>query len=260
MLKVANSRNSERTGSVGELPVWLPCVTFQTTDWVAIQEASGEQEVVSGQALERICTVYWFPLYAYARRRGYSTHDAQDLTQAFFSRLVEKQTCRIANPGRGRFRTFLLTAFSRFLKDCHAHATAGKRGGGCPPVSIDARDAEGLYEAEGVDHFTPECVYERQWATTLLDRVVRRLASEFSAQGRMEFFESLKPYLWGEQSLAPQREVALRFGMSEGAIKVTLCRLRSRYRNLLRQEIALTVSSPSEVDDEIRHLMSMWNG
>jgi RNA polymerase sigma-70 factor (ECF subfamily) len=208
-------------------------------------------------ALEKLCRTYWYPLYAYVRRRGQSAVDAQDLTQAFFARLLERNWVGDADRERGRFRTFLLTAMSRFLADEWDKVRAQKRGGGQAHVPLQLDAAETRYGLEPADESTPEQSYERRWALTLLETVLHRLREEYAQAGRGELFAQLNPCLTGDRDSLPYAELGARLGMNEGAVKVAVHRLRKRYRELLRAEIAQTMTETENVDDELRHLFSV---
>ena len=211
-------------------------------------------------ALARLCETYWYPLYAYARRRGYSVEDAQDLTQEFFARVLQRHWLADADQAKGRFRTFLLTAMERFLANEWDKARALKRGGGQPNVPLQLDTAETRYGIEPADMHTPEQAFEYRWALTLLDEVVRQLGTEFQRRGQAELFNALKPCLVGDGSAQPYAQLASTLGMEEGAIKVAVHRLRRRYRELLRAEIANTVAAPIEVETEMRHLFQVLAG
>jgi RNA polymerase sigma factor (sigma-70 family) len=211
-------------------------------------------------ALARLCKTYWYPLYAYGRRRGYSVEDAQDLTQDFFARLLRRHWLADADQSKGRFRTFLLTAMERFLANEWDKARALKRGGGQPSVPLQLDTAETRYGIEPADKHTPEQAFEYRWALTLLDEVVRQLGTEFQRRGQAELFNALKPCLVGDGSAQPYAQLASTLGMEEGAIKVAVHRLRQRYRELLRAEIANTVVAPGEVETEMRHLFQVLAG
>jgi RNA polymerase sigma-70 factor (ECF subfamily) len=198
--------------------------------------------------------VYWYPLYAYVRRWGYDADQAQDLTQEFFVRLLEKHYLRAADPTRGRFRSFLLASLKHFLSNERDRAGAVKRGGRTTVLPLEFENAEGRYSREPPDADTPETIYERRWALTLLERTLARLRREFDAAGKQTLFARLEGHLTGEQETLPYADLGAELGMSEGAIKVTVHRLRRRFGALLREEISETVSEPSQVDDEIREL------
>jgi RNA polymerase sigma factor (sigma-70 family) len=227
---------------------------FATTRWSQVLAAGQAGTGDSREALSRLCESYWYPLYAYVRRWGYDAEQAQDLTQEFFTRLLEKHYLRAADPERGRFRSFLLAALKHFLANERDRAEAVKRGGRAAIVSLEMENAEGRYSLEPPDGETPERIYERRWALTLLERTLMRLGQEARASGKQALFDRLEGYLTGEQDALPYRQLAADIGMSEGAVKVTVHRLRRRFGALLREEIGETVSTPSEVDDEIREL------
>jgi RNA polymerase sigma-70 factor (ECF subfamily) len=203
-----------------------------------------------------LCQVDWYPLYAFVRRRGHSPHDAQDLTQEFLVRLLEKDYLGDVDRAKGRFRSFLLTALKHFLSKEWARAKALKRGGSHRIVSFDGLSAEDRYLREPADDATPERFFEQRWALTLLDRALTRLHEEYDAAGKSALFEQLQGCLTGDRELLPYVQLAARLDMSEGAVKVAVHRLRQRYRGVLRDEIAQTVADPAEIEDEIRHLFS----
>lgn len=230
---------------------------FVTTRWSQVI-AAGQQDTAQVQpALENLCRTYWGPLYAYVRRRGYSIEDAQDLTQAFFERLLERRWLGAADREKGRFRTFLLTAMERFLSHEQDKARALKRGGGQSLVPIQLDEVETRYGIDPQDTRTPEQAFEHRWALALLDQVLDRLEGEFRARGQAELFAGLKPCLIGGRAEQPYAELATKLGMGEAAVKVAVHRLRQRYRELLRAEIAETVASAAEVDSEMRHLFEV---
>ncbi len=234
---------------------------FATTRWslvlAAAREPGGRE---SEAALAKLCQTYWYPVYAYIRRRGYPAADAQDRTQAFFEALLEKDYVRLADRERGRFRTFLLTAVSRFLAKQRERAAAKKRGGGHKLLSIDAAAGEDRYALEPSDRWTPERLYERRWALTLLDRVLANLSQRYAEQGKSALFESLKAFLTDGERISTNAELAAKLGLTEGALKVAVHRLRRRYRDLLKQEIADTVADTGDVADELEVLLSALRG
>jgi RNA polymerase sigma-70 factor (ECF subfamily) len=230
---------------------------FVSTQWSAVLAASRNDTTQAQAALEKLCRTYWYPLYAYARRRGYPAADAQDLTQAFFARLLERHWLGDADRERGRFRTFLLTAMSRFLADEWDKARAQKRGGGVANVAIQLDTAETRYGHEPADNCTPEHCYERRWALTLLDTVLERLRDEYEHAGKGELFTGLNSSLVGGRESQPYAELATKLDMNEGAVKVAVHRLRKRYRKLLRAEIAETMAATEDVDQELRHLFAV---
>ena len=230
---------------------------FVTTHWSVVLTAGRSDTTRAGDALEKLCRTYWYPLYAYVRRRGHSLEDAQDLTQAFFARLLERNWVGQADQQKGRFRSFLLSAMNHFLADEWDKARAQKRGGGLAPIPLQFDVAETRYSHEPADNVTPEHSYERRWALTLLDEVLRRLRSEYEQDGRGELFAALHPCLVGDRSSQPYAELAVKLGISEGTVKSAVHRLRQRYRQLLRDEIAQTVVEPGEVDEELKHLFAV---
>lgn len=207
-------------------------------------------------ALNRLCKVYWYPLYVYVRRRGYSATDAQDLTQEFFARLLERRALAAADPARGRFRSFLLTAMNNFLIHEWEKARALKRGGGAEIHSLDLALAESRYDLEPADAATPDRIFDKQWALALLNQVLDRLEAESAAEGKADSFAVLKQTLAGGRESQPYAELAAKLGLSEGAVKVAVHRLRLRYRSLVRAEIANTVARPEDVEEEMRHLFA----
>jgi len=212
------------------------------------------------QALEALCQAYWYPLYAFVRRQGHNPDDAADLTQVFFTRLLDKDWLADVSRTKGRFRSFLLAAMTHFLANEYDKARAKKRGGGCRIVHLEVETAETRYRLEPSDPVTPEQLYERQWALTLLDQVLTRLQAHYAEEGKADLFASLKPCLGGKREAQPYADLAARLGMTEGAVRVAVHRLRQRYREVLRDQIAQTVSSPEEIEPEIRHLMRALAG
>ena len=211
----------------------------------------------SDAALAELCRTYWYPLYAFIRRKGHSAHDAQDLTQAFFGRLLEKNYLAQADRQRGRFRTYLLAALSHFLADEWDKAKRLKRGGNREIVSFDAASAEERYRLEPVDQLDAAKLYERRWVTTLFDKVLERLEDEFNDSGKVGLFKELKGSLLAMDSGSKYAELGVRLGMTESTVKQTVCRMRRRYRELFREEIAQTVAGPSEVDGELQYLFGV---
>ena len=209
-------------------------------------------------ALAKLCAAYWYPLYAFVRRQGLGEHDAQDLTQEFFARLLQKGWLGDVERERGRFRSFLLAAMKHFLANEWDRSRAKKRGGGVATLALDAMSAETRYRHEPADTQTAEKLFDRRWALTLLDQVLARLRAEMLAAGKLADFDALKFCLSGEKTA--YAEVARTLGMSEGAVKVAVHRLRERYRALLRAEIAETVATSDEIDGELRHLLAALSG
>jgi RNA polymerase sigma-70 factor (ECF subfamily) len=230
--------------------------SLPTTHWSLIQAAGRQSSPVAQQALETLCHIYWPPLYAYIRRRGINNVEAQDLTQAFFAELLDKDYLLQATPERGRFRSFLLAACQHFLSKEWAKARAQKRGGGRAPLSLDFASAEQRLALEPAAGRTPEQEYERQWAVTLLRQVLTQLEQECTRTGKGELFAALKPFLLGEHGGATYATAAEHLAITAAAVKMAASRLRRRYRELLREAIAQTVSTPQDVDDEIRQLFA----
>jgi DNA-directed RNA polymerase specialized sigma24 family protein len=228
---------------------------FQTTRWTTVLAARNQAEEGGQQAMALLCRAYWYPLYAFVRRNGRTPEDAQDLTQAFFARLLEKDFLLRVAPEKGRFRTFLLMALKRFLANEWHKSQAAKRGGKALHFSIDAEEAEERYAAEPVDNFSPERLYERRWAYTLLDQTMNRLRSEYRESGREEAFEHLKEFLTAADESSFARLAPL-IGRSEGSARVAVHRMRGRFRELFRQELAETVT-PEKVEEELRHLRTI---
>jgi RNA polymerase sigma-70 factor (ECF subfamily) len=210
--------------------------------------------------LERLCRTYWYPLYAYTRRRGFGPHDAEDLVQGFFAQLIERGMLDRVQREGGRFRSFLLACFNHFLNDQQDCARRLKRGGDREIVSLDAELAEGRYSVEPADPVDPARIFERRWALTVLENVLARLKAELETEGKGQLFEHLQALVVGEPGAARQAEVGARLGLSEGAVAVTVHRLRQRYRLLLRAEVAQTVQRVEEVDDEVAHLLAVLRG
>ena len=234
----------------------LPDRRFASTRWSVVVAAGQRGSPESEAALATLCRLYWYPLYAYARRRLPNAADAQDLTQEFFSRLLEKDYLQQADRQRGRFRAFLLTAFKHFLSKEHERARAQKRGGGRTPLPLDFDGGERRYHREPSHEATPEALFERGWALTLLEQGLVRLREELARAGKERLFESLKGTLLVEDTPRSYAELAGELGMSAEALKVAAHRLRRRYRELIRAEIAQTVTTDEEIDDELRDLFA----
>ena len=228
---------------------------FPTTRWSLVVAAGDPHRKDAQSALVSLCEKYWYPLYAYLRRRGYPSHQAQDLTQEFFIRVLEGRYLDRADPAKGRFRSFILTSLKFFVADEEDRHRAHKRGGGMV-VALEFSSGEERYQREPAHDETPERIFERRWALSLIDRVVEKLREEFVHHGRPEHFERLKVFLLG-QSDAPYATLAREMNTSEGALKVAIHRLRKRYRELFRQEIADTVADPAEVESELRYLAAV---
>ena len=240
---MAGTADERPTGSV-----------FNTTHWSVVLAAADLTAADARVALTRLCKIYWYPLYCCVRRHGYSPEDAQDLTQAFFAKLLSKNQIALADPERGRFRTFLLRSLENFLRTQHRDETAQKRGGGTEPLSLELQSAEGRYETEPADNLSPSVVFERQWAGAMLETVLAGLREEFSGSGRLELFNALEPHLWGDDTSTPYASIAEALGMTLVAVRVTVHRLRQRFHELLRSEISNTVQTPTDIEDELRYL------
>jgi RNA polymerase sigma factor (sigma-70 family) len=237
-------------------PVSAGARQFATTHWSLVAAAGHGRSPESQVALAALCQAYWYPLYAYARRRLPNAHDAQDLTQSFFAELLEKDYLQAADPRRGRFRSFLLTAFKHFLSKQRERANAQKRGGGRPSLALDFEAGEHRYHLEPADFATPETIYERRWALALLEQALARLRQEMANAGKEKLFECLKGALEGEGPLESYARIGTELGVSEQGVKVAVYRLRRRYQELLRAEVAQTVASPEEIEDELRDLFA----
>lgn len=230
---------------------------FVTTHWSVVIRAR-QGDTTAQQALSELCCTYWYPLYAFVRRLGQSPQDAEDLTQAFFTRLLEKNYIAAADQEKGRFRTFLLITLKRFLANEWDRQHAQKRGGFATVISIDQSLAESRFGAEPAHQETPDVLFERQWAMTLLEQVMARLQAEFAATDRAEQFTYLRACLTKDDAALPYAEIGARLGLTEPAVKMAVQRLRARYRELLRDEIAKTVASPDDIEDELRHLFAVF--
>jgi RNA polymerase sigma-70 factor (ECF subfamily) len=230
---------------------------FQTTSWSLVQAAAGRDTERSREALAALCEAYWPPLYAFVRRRGYAVEDARDLTQAFFVHLLEKDALADLRPGVGRFRSFLLTSMKNLLSDERDKERALKRGAGRTPISLDIDGAESGYRIEPAEEITPELLFEKRWAATVLQRVLDRLREQAGQEGKSGEFEQLKTLLTGGGPKRSYRQVAAELETTEGAVRMAVHRLRKRFGRTLQAEIAQTVESPDQVDDEMRHLLSV---
>ncbi|WP_395749107.1 RNA polymerase sigma factor [Prosthecobacter sp.] len=233
----------------------LPSPLFATTRWSVVLAA---RHADSRQAMETLCRSYWYPLYAYVRRDGRTPHDAQDLTQEFFARLVEKDWLRSAGPEQGRFRTFLLVAMKRFLINEWHKSSALKRGGHITHVPLDAEDAERRFAAE--PDLAPDAIYERRWAMTLLDQTLRALEAEFAIPGKADHFHAMKRCLTLDRGSISYTELAAAMACSEGAARVAVHRLRKRFRELFRESIASTLAEGEDVETEMQHVVAVLGG
>jgi len=229
---------------------------FATTHWSIILAAGDSAAALHEPALDTLCHTYWFPLYAYLRRRGYDTHQAEDYTQGFFAGILERKGLRKADPKYGKFRSFLLTCLKNFLADEWDRAKAQKRGGDKKVLSLDFDAAASRYDREPADSLSPEKLFERSWALTVLTRAMDQLKAESAASDKQQLFDRLKVYLTAEKDAVSYRDVAAELNMTEGAVKVAVHRLRRRYRELVRDEIAQTVTTEAQVDEEIRDLFA----
>jgi RNA polymerase sigma-70 factor (ECF subfamily) len=238
-------------------PVTSDRPSFGTTHWSLILAARDRGTSQAENALAALCAAYWYPLYAFIRRRGHDPDRAADLTQGFFARFLEKDYLSSVDPSTGRFRAFLLAACKHFLANAHDREVALKRGGGRRPVSIDQRDAEGRYLCEPAHDLTPERLFERRWAMTLLDRALDQVGREFYRGGKGVLYDRLKVVLTGAAEAAPYARIGAELGMTEDAVKKAAQRLRRRYREALRGLVAETVAEPGQVDDEIRTLFAI---
>jgi RNA polymerase sigma factor (sigma-70 family) len=229
------------------------------TRWTLVLAAARiENAEPAMRALTELCHTYWPPLYAYIRRQGCDTHEAEDLTQEFFSRLLAKNYLADADPAKGKFRSFLLASLKHFLANERDRARAKKRGGGETVIALDALGEEARRRIEPLDNESPDKVFDRQWALTLLDRALKRLRMEFAGGGREKLFDALKGFLTGDAPAQSHAEIGAKCGLSEGAVKVAVHRMRRRYRDLLREEVAQTVAAPEEIDREIRDLFAAF--
>ena len=233
---------------------------FNTTHWSLVGAAQSDEATRSraGRALEELCRAYWYPLYAFVRNRGYSSFDAQDLTQSFLAEFIETGGFASADRERGRFRTYLLGAMKHFLANEWHRGQTQKRGGGRQFLEWDALDPEARYALEPMQSGDPDLVYDKEWALELVARAKKKLRVESEANGKGELFEALKQSLAGNEP--PRNETAARLSLSEGALKAAVHRLRQRFRELLRAEIAETVHTRTEIDDEMRHLVAVLRG
>ena len=231
---------------------------FAQTDWFMVAAAANTAGVGPTAALQQLCRLYWYPLYAFVRRQGYRPEDAQDLTQEFFARIIAKNSISFADRERGKFRTFLLTSLKHFLVNEWEKASAAKRGSG-QVISWDQQSAEAQYLAEPRHDITPDKLYEQRWARAVLDHVCDRLRYEYAGAGKGLLFDKLKDVLFGEKSVAYE-DIAASLGMSEGAIKVAVHHLRQRFTEMLQSEVAQTVDNPLDVDDEVRYVLRVTQG
>jgi RNA polymerase sigma factor (sigma-70 family) len=229
---------------------------FATTQWSVVLAAQG-QSPGANEALEKLCRTYWWPLYGFVRRNGYTPEEAQDLTQGFFALLLERRDLDVVRREKGRLRSYLLVSLKNFLAKARRRELAVKRGEGQALVPLDELLARERADLEPADTLSADRIYERRWALTLLEQVLARLENEYRAAGNAELFDYLKEFLSDEPGRRSQAEVATELGMTENAVKQAFHRLRQRYRQLLRGEIAQTVAVPGDVEDELRHFISV---
>lgn len=245
--------DEQRSTSAGGAP-------FATTHWSVVLAAGGAPSAQAEEALEKLCRAYWQPLYVYVRRRGYGPEDAEDLTQQFFAHFLRKQAFGSAEPARGRFRTFLLKSLQNFLADDWKRTHRLKRGGDSIAISFDRDAVEEGCALELAETVTPERAYEQRWAVTLLEQVLEWMLEDYTRAGKARLFEVLENYLWGSDGEPSYAQIADELGMSEGALRVAVHRLREHYRERLRAAVAQTVNNPTEVDEELRHLIAVVSG
>jgi len=251
-VSTSSQTQSPETNSTKAIP--SRHVAFVTTHWSVVVKAGQSDTPRAHQALSHLCETYWYPLYTYVRKRGYSPEDAQDLTQEFFARLLERNWVSEADQERGRFRSFLLSAMNHFLSDEWDKARAQKRGGGRKNIPLQLDTAETRYGVEPADPITPEQSFERRWALTLLEQVLNRLQRDYEQEGKAQLFAELRFAISADQAAIPYAELAARLGMSEAAIRVSVHRLRKEYRQALRAQIAETVTDEAEVAAELAYL------
>lgn len=233
---------------------------FATTSWSLVLAAADEDSSRAREALADLCEAYWYPIYCLIRRQGHGPEEAADLTQGYMVQLLEKGYLRQISRERGKFRSFLFVSVKHFLSNERDRERAAKRGGGRAQVSLDAEAAEGRYRIEPADDLTPETLFERRWATTVLERAMRRMHDEAVQAGEERRFEELKTFVTGEEPAPAHRDVAGRLGMTEAAVGVAVHRMRRKFGQLLRDEIAQTVADPADIDGEVRHLLAALGG
>jgi RNA polymerase sigma-70 factor (ECF subfamily) len=232
---------------------------FATTHWSVVLAAGQQDTRESAFALEQLCRTYWLPIYGYIRRRGYAPEQAQDYTQELFARLLRKNSFAAADPEKGRFRSFLLGALKHLLADEKDRAKAAKRGDGRPLLGWEELAAEERLRAEPLDQFSPDRVFDRRWAMTILEQATRKLKDEHQAPDRRRLFENLKPYLGGGEVAPSYAQTAARLGLTESAAKAAVFRIRQRYHLLVREEVAQTVTNPRDLEEEIHYLISLFS-
>lgn len=231
------------------------------TMWSVVIAAGSTDSVVARPALQQLCSTYWYPLYCFARRQGFNSADAEDITQGFFAGLLERNGLRGLDRAKGRFRSFLLASLRNHINNVREHNNAMKRGGGRELVSLDAAAAEEKFALEPADPAdTPEKIFDRQWALALLDRALARLRAEFAADGKSNQFDALQETIAGDKVAGGYVALGQKLGMSEGAVKVAVHRLRQRYREVIREEVSATTATPGDTEDELRELFAALSG
>jgi RNA polymerase sigma factor (sigma-70 family) len=241
-----------------QYPMGRRNASFETTMWTTVEEAGRQDGSTKAQlALERLCRTYWYPLYVFLRQQGKSPEDAEDLTQGFFAHLMEKDALKNVVPERGRFRSFLLSSLKHFVTDIWKRENALKRGGGARLIELDAEVAEDRYRYEPVERLDPEKLFQRRWAMTLLDEVLARLENEYTLKGKKELFARIQPFLLDKKTDMPQAQIAEHLGMKEATLNTEVFRLRHRYREIFREEIAHTVTTAQDVESEMREVFAV---
>jgi RNA polymerase sigma-70 factor (ECF subfamily) len=235
-------------------------VRFETTNWSVVLGASSSDSAVARAALATLCQAYWFPVYAFIRSRGEAAADAEDLTQAYFTRFLERDCLRDVRPEGGRFRSFLLVSVRNFVLNERERGGARKRGGGCPHLSLDAAAGEARYALEPRDATTPEALFERSWARTVLDRALGRLREEARRSAGAGRYDRLEPLLTGDETGDTSASLAREWGVGRSTVRVAVHRLRRRFGEILREEVSQTVGRPGDVDDEVRYLLRVVGG
>jgi RNA polymerase sigma factor (sigma-70 family) len=248
---LTSEHSSQQTSAPGDI--------FATTHWTVVLAAGRKHSPQADRALEELCRTYWFPLYAYIRRRGRSKEDAEDQTQSFFAGLLEKNSFAGLDSEKGKFRAFLLASLKHYLANEHDRANTQKRGGGVTPLSLDWQTADTQFQIADTNEPSPDKAFDREWAIALLAKVIRRLQDECAADGKAKLFEQLKAFLTAGKAESAQRDVAAALGMEEVAVRVAVHRLRKRYRQLLRDEIANTLADSAMVDEEMRALFGAFS-
>jgi RNA polymerase sigma factor (sigma-70 family) len=245
------------TGQLEESGKPQPIALFTTTHWTVVLEAGDSESPEAQRAISQLCRIYWYPLYAYVRRQGYEVHQAQDLTQEFFAHLLSHRSFRGLDRQKGRFRSWLLASLENFLAKEWRDAHRLKRGGNATILSLDAMDPEDRYQLEPSDNSSADRVYERRWALTVVEQALTRLRAEFESAGRLPMFQQLQPLLTDPGAKEIYAQVAAALNMTPGAVKVAVCRMRQRYGEILRQEVAQTVARPEDVEAELHHLANV---